>query len=86
MGELVNRARFGRERVILTEHGTPLAAIISVEELTELQAAVDASPPGSTPLDTAGLLRLRVGEARIMYEIDDTQRAIHILTVGRVGR
>lgn len=41
-GELVNRARFGRERVILTEHGTPVAVIISVEELAELQAAVDA--------------------------------------------
>ncbi|MHB1474604.1 MAG: type II toxin-antitoxin system Phd/YefM family antitoxin [Dermatophilaceae bacterium] len=43
LGELVNRARFGRERVILTEHGTPVAAIISVEELAELQAAVDAA-------------------------------------------
>ena len=42
-GELVNRARFGRERVILTEHGTPVAAIISVEELAELQGAVDAA-------------------------------------------
>lgn len=48
--------------------------------------AEDAYPPDSTPLDTAGLRRLRVGEARIMYEIDDTQRAIHILTVGRVRR
>ena len=42
-GELVNRARFGRERIILTEHGTPVAAIISVEELAELQAAVDVA-------------------------------------------
>lgn len=48
--------------------------------------AEDASPPDSTPLDTAGLRRLRVGEARIIYEIDDTQRAIHVLTVGRVRR
>jgi len=43
LGELVNRARFGRNRIILTEHGTPVAAIISVEELTEMQAAVDAA-------------------------------------------
>jgi prevent-host-death family protein len=42
-GELVNRARFGRERIVLTEHGKPVAAIISVEELAELQAAVDAA-------------------------------------------
>lgn len=43
LGELVNRARFGRERVVITEHGTPVAAIISVEELAELQAAADAA-------------------------------------------
>jgi antitoxin YefM len=43
LGELVNRARFGRERVILTEHGTPVAALISVEELAELQARADAA-------------------------------------------
>lgn len=42
-GELVNRTRFGRERIVLTEHGKPVAAIISVEELTELQAVVDAA-------------------------------------------
>ena len=42
-GELVNRARFGRERIVLTEHGKPVAAIISVEELAELQAAVEAA-------------------------------------------
>jgi prevent-host-death family protein len=42
-GELVNRARFGRERIVLTEHGKPVAAIISVEELAELQAAADAA-------------------------------------------
>jgi prevent-host-death family protein len=41
LGELVNRARFGRDRVILTEHGHPVAAIISVEDLAELQAAAD---------------------------------------------
>lgn len=42
-GELVKRARFGRERILLTEHGKPVAAIISVEELAELQALADAS-------------------------------------------
>jgi len=43
LGELVNRARFGRSRVILTEHGTAVAAIISMDELNEMQAAVDAA-------------------------------------------
>lgn len=39
----MNRARFGRERIVLTEHGKPVAAIISVEELAELQEGVDAA-------------------------------------------
>lgn len=43
LGELVNRARYGRERIILSEHGTPVAAIISVDELDEMQAALDAA-------------------------------------------
>ena len=42
-GELLNWVRFGRERIILTEHSPPVAAIISVEELAELQAAVDVA-------------------------------------------
>jgi prevent-host-death family protein len=43
LGELVNRTRFGGERVILTEHGRPVAALISVDELAELEAACDAA-------------------------------------------
>lgn len=46
----------------------------------------DPRPPESTPLDSAGLRRLRVGDARVLYEIDDTHRAVHILTVGLVRR
>ena len=61
-GELVNRARFGRERVILTEHGTPVAAIISVEELAEFQAAVDAA-------DMAAVTAVKAtGEVAIPHE------------------
>lgn len=43
LGELVSRARFGNERVVLTEHGRPVAAIISVEELAELLHAQDTA-------------------------------------------
>ena len=43
LGELVKRARYGRERLVITEHGKPVAAIISVDELAELQAAADAA-------------------------------------------
>ena len=46
----------------------------------------DAYPPDSSALDNAGLRRLRVGDARVLYEIDETHRAVHILTIGRLGR
>lgn len=41
LGELVKRAHYGRERVIITEHGDPVAALISIDDLAELQAAAD---------------------------------------------
>lgn len=43
LGELINRAVYGREPVIITEHGREVAAIISIEELTALLAAADAA-------------------------------------------
>jgi prevent-host-death family protein len=43
LGELINRAVYGQEPVIITEHGREVAAIISVEELAALQATADAA-------------------------------------------
>jgi prevent-host-death family protein len=43
LGELVNRAVYGQEPVIITEHGKEVAAIISVEELAALRAVSDAA-------------------------------------------
>lgn len=43
LGELINRAVYGQEPVIITEHGREVAAIISVEELAALRAAADAA-------------------------------------------
>ncbi len=37
LGELVNRAAYGGERVILISHGAPRAAIIGIEELEHLE-------------------------------------------------
>jgi mRNA interferase RelE/StbE len=48
--------------------------------------ADDAMPSDSTPLGTAGLRRLRVGDARIMYQVDESGQTIQILTVGRAGK
>jgi prevent-host-death family protein len=68
-GELVNRARFGRERIVLTEHGKPVAAIISVEELAELQAAVDtADLAAAAAVRSAGLTGL--GHEQVMAALD----------------
>lgn len=41
LSEIVQRARSSHERVVLTEDGAPVAAVISIEELAELQRAQD---------------------------------------------
>ncbi len=38
LSELVNRAAFGNERVILTRHGKELAVLISMEDLEKLES------------------------------------------------
>ena len=43
LGELVDRARRGHERVVLTDEGEPAAVLISVDELDELQRTQDAA-------------------------------------------
>ena len=48
--------------------------------------AHEPQPDGSTPLGTEGLRRLRLGDARILYEVDDPNKAIQVLTVGQVHR
>ena len=41
LSELVDRARRGHERVVLTEHGQPAAVLIAIDELDELQRIQD---------------------------------------------
>jgi mRNA-degrading endonuclease RelE of RelBE toxin-antitoxin system len=48
--------------------------------------AHDPRPDGSAPLGTEGLRRLRLGAARILYDVDDSNQAVQILTVGQVHR
>jgi prevent-host-death family protein len=42
LSDLVNLAAYGKERVILTRRGRPLAAIVSVEDVERLDALEDA--------------------------------------------
>lgn len=37
LGEIVNRAAYGKERIILLSRGKPRAALISIEDLKQLE-------------------------------------------------
>lgn len=39
--DVVNRAAFGKERVVLTRRGKPVAAVVSVEDLERLEQLED---------------------------------------------
>ena len=41
LGELVSKAEHGYERIVLTRHGRAVAAVISIEDLRELEAVED---------------------------------------------
>ena len=41
LGEIVARAEHAHERTVLTRHGRAVAAVISLEDLRELEAAED---------------------------------------------
>jgi prevent-host-death family protein len=45
LSELVSRAAFGDERVVLTRHGKEMAVIISMADLAKLEASANAAPP-----------------------------------------
>jgi prevent-host-death family protein len=41
LGDIVSRAEHAHERTILTRHGKPVAAVISLDDLREVEAAED---------------------------------------------
>ena len=43
LGELVNRAAYGDERIVLTRHGRPVAALVPIAVLHDLEDAEDAA-------------------------------------------
>ncbi len=40
--DLLNRASYGKERIVIEKHGKPIAVIISPEDLQRLEAFEDA--------------------------------------------
>ena len=76
--DVLRRAEYGRERVIVERHGKPVAAIVSMDDLRQLEAAenavdlrdaqaalAEAKERGTIPLDT--VLR-RHGLAYLLVE------------------
>jgi prevent-host-death family protein len=43
LGELVNRATYSEERIVLTRHGRAVAALVPLAVLRDLEAAEDAA-------------------------------------------
>ena len=43
LGELVNRAAYSDERIVLTRHGRPVAALVPIAVLHDLEDAEDAA-------------------------------------------
>ena len=43
LGQLVNRAEYNRERIILTRNGRAVAAIVPIDVLRDLEATEDAA-------------------------------------------
>ena len=48
-----------------------------------LALARDPEPDTSSPLGTAGLRRMRIGSARVLYSVDAADAAVQILLVGQ---
>jgi prevent-host-death family protein len=55
LSEFLNRAAYGRERIIVTSRGKPKAVLISVEDLRRLEELEEAfaarDPAETTPRD-----------------------------------
>lgn len=39
--DVLNRAAYGRERVVMTRRGKPIAAVVSIEDLRLLERLID---------------------------------------------
>ena len=46
LSELFNRASYGKERFLIRKHGHPVAAIVSVDDLLQLEHSSATKPTG----------------------------------------
>jgi len=54
LADLVNRVAYGDERVVLTRHGKPVAALVSAADLAVLQDREQAAAAGRVVLGSGG--------------------------------
>lgn len=72
LGDLVNRASYGGERVIVMSRGEPKAAIIGIEELLRLEESRSQSTSAAayTSLQAADEIRARIKEWQETYDVE----------------
>ena len=56
----------------------------SVSALAESALADQPAPEESTPLGRSGFRRLRLGDCRVLYEVDAATAAVFVINVGSV--
>lgn len=89
LGNLVNRAAYGGQRIVLISHGEPKAAIIGVQDLQRLQQLNDdlINQPDryAHALATADQLRERIREWQKTQGLmpEDTVETLRQLREGR---
>jgi len=47
--------------------------------------AADPRPEGSTALGRSGFHRMRLGDYRVLYEVDDAALTVYVINVGAVS-
>ncbi|MCS0600771.1 type II toxin-antitoxin system Phd/YefM family antitoxin [Streptomyces sp. LP11] len=58
LADLINRVVYGGERVVVTRHGKPLAALVSAADLERLDA-LDAAAEGQVVSTVSGVREVR---------------------------
>ena len=68
LGELVAKVEHAQERAILTRHGRPVAAVVSIEDLRALEAAEDEADLAAARESLASEER-RVPHSEVLIEL-----------------
>jgi prevent-host-death family protein len=72
--EVVSRAAYGKERVILTKNGRPVAAVVPVEDLERLEALEPSKPATATSKALAALKQAqRLAVQRGLHQLSDEE-------------